>query len=55
MVIRKPNEVSDNYEKLQGTYKELTPNYISMKKDIETINRGQEKMKTIISELKNIV
>ena len=30
-------------------------NYISIKKDIETINQGQEKMKNIISELKNTV
>ena len=33
----------------------LTANYISMKKDIETINKRQEEMKNTISELKNTV
>ena len=37
MVIRKLNEVSENYKELQGSYKELPVNYISMKKYIETI------------------
>ena len=32
MVIRKLNE---NYKELQGSYKQLTANYVSMKKDIE--------------------
>ena len=32
MVIRKFNELSENYKELQGSYKELTVNYISMKK-----------------------
>ena len=32
MVIRKPNELSENSKELQGRYKELTVNYISMKK-----------------------
>ena len=32
MVIRKPNELSENSKELQGSYKELTVNYISMKK-----------------------
>ena len=40
MVVRKPNELSNNYQKLQGSYKELSANYISMKKDIETINKS---------------
>ena len=32
MVIRKLNEVTENYQKLQGNYNELTANYINMKK-----------------------
>ena len=43
MVIRKLNELTENYQKLQGNYKELTANYIIMKKEIETINKGQRK------------
>ena len=48
MVIRKLTELSElkeNYKKLQGKYSELTANYINMKKEIETINKGQEEMK----------
>ena len=45
LVIRKLNELTQNYQKLQGNYTELTANYINMKKEIETINRGQEEMK----------
>ena len=48
MVIRKLTELSElpeNYQKLQGNYNELTANYINMKKEIETINKGQEEMK----------
>ena len=41
MVIRNLNELSSNYQKLQGNYNELTENYINMKKEIETINKGQ--------------
>ena len=37
MVIRKLNELTENYQKLQGNYNELTVNYINMKKEIETI------------------
>ena len=33
--------------------KELSGNYISMKKDIETMNKNQEEMKNTISEMKN--
>ena len=33
--------------------KELTGNYISMKKDIKTMNKNQVDMKTTISEIKN--
>ena len=41
MVIRKVtelNELTENYQKLQGNYNELTAKYINMKKEIETIN-----------------
>ena len=37
-VIRKLNELTENYQKLQGNYNGLTANYINMKKEIETIN-----------------
>ena len=43
LVIRKLNELTENYQKLQGNYNELTANYINMKKEIETINRGKRK------------
>ena len=55
LVNRKPNELTENYQKLQGNYNELTENYINMKKEIETINKGQEEMKNTVSELKNTV
>ena len=55
MVIRKLNELTENYQKLQGNYNEHTENYINMKKKIETVNKGQEKMKNTISEFKNTV
>ena len=58
MVIRKLTELSDlteNYQKLQGNYNEFTVKYIKMKKEIETINKGQDKMNNTISELKNTV
>ena len=45
LVIRKLNELTQNYQKLQGNYSELIANYINMKKEIETINKGQEKEK----------
>ena len=47
LVIRKINEITENYQKLQGNYNELTANYINMKKEIETIKKGQEEMKNI--------
>ena len=50
LVIRKLNELTQNYQKLQGNYNELKANYINMKKEIETINKGQEEMKNTISE-----
>ena len=40
LVIGKLSELTENYQKLQGNYNELTANYINMKKEIETINRG---------------
>ena len=52
LVIRKFNEFTENYQKLQGNY---NANYINMKKEIETINQGQVEMKNTISELKNTV
>ena len=33
MVIRKLNELTENYQKLQGNYNELTANYINMRKE----------------------
>ena len=36
-------ELTENYKKLQGNYNELTSNYVNMKKEIETINKSQEK------------
>ena len=40
LVIRKFNEFTENYQKLQGNVNELTANYINMKKEIEIINKG---------------
>ena len=34
MVIRKLTELTENYQKQQGNYNELTANYINMKKEI---------------------
>ena len=33
LVIRKLNELKENYQKLQGNYNELTANYINMKRN----------------------
>ena len=44
--------ITKNYRE---TTIELTANYINMKKEIETINKGQEETKNTISELKNTV
>ena len=49
VVIRKLNELSVSYQKLQGIYEKHTANYIRMKKDIETIKKSQEEMKYKIS------
>ena len=54
-VIRKLNEVTETTRNYKGNYNELTANYINMKKEIETISKGQEEMKNTISELKNTV
>ena len=43
LVMRKLNELTENYQKLQGNYSELTANYINMKKEIESINKDQRK------------
>ena len=43
MVIRNLTELTDNNQKLQGNYNELTANYINMKKEIESINKDQRK------------
>ena len=32
MVMRKLTELTENYQKLQGNYNEITPNYINMKR-----------------------
>ena len=53
LVIKKLHELTENYQKLQGNCNELTANHINMKKEIETINKGQEEMNNNISELKN--
>ena len=45
MVIRMLKE-------LTGNYKELSGNDNSMKKEIETINKNQEEMNNIISDIK---
>ena len=38
-------EFSENFKELQGSFKKFTVNYTIMKKDIEFINKSQEKMK----------
>ena len=43
LVIRKLNELTQNYQKLQGNYNELTANYINIKHEIETISRAKRK------------
>ena len=43
LVIRKLNELTQNYQKLQGNYNELTANYINIKKEIETVNKAKRK------------
>ena len=43
LVIRKFNEFTENYQKLQGNYNEFIANYINIKKEIETIQRAKRK------------
>ena len=54
MVIRKLTELTENYQKLQGNSNELTANYINMKKETETINKGQQEVKNTICELNTV-
>ena len=42
VVIRILNELTENYQKLQGNYNELTAKYINMKKEMEIIKKDQE-------------
>ena len=44
LVIRKLNELTENCQKIQGNYNELTANYINMKKEIETTNKRKLKI-----------
>ena len=46
----------DGYKDAQGTqdnYKELSGDYNSVKKEIETINKNQEEMKNTVTEIQN--
>ena len=43
MVIRKLNELTENYQKLQGSYKELTANYTSIKRTLKQSTRPKRK------------
>ena len=52
LVMRKLNELTQNYQKVQGCYNDLTANYINMKKETEITNKGKEEMKNTISEPK---
>ena len=51
IVTRKLNELTENYQKRQGNYNELTANYINMKKEIETIKKSQQKPQPKISKM----
>ena len=37
LVIKMLHDITQNYQKLQGKYNELTANYITMKKETETM------------------
>ena len=39
LVIRKLNELTENYKNLQGNYNELNANNINLKKERETDNK----------------
>ena len=43
LVIRKLNELTQNYQKLQGNYNEFTSNYINMKKEYKLSTRVKRK------------
>ena len=43
VVIRKLNELTENYQKLQGNYNELTANYINMKRKEKLSTRAKRK------------
>ena len=43
MVIRKLTELTENYQKLQGNYNELTANYINTKKKKKLSTRAKRK------------
>ena len=40
LVIRKLNELTQNYQKLQGNYNELTANYMNIKKQNRNYQQG---------------
>ena len=42
LVIRKLNELKQNYKKLHVNDSKLTANYTNRKNEIETINKGHE-------------
>ena len=43
LVIKKLNELTQNYQKLQGNYNEFTSNYINMKKEYKLSTRVKRK------------
>ena len=43
MVIRKLTELTENYQKLQGNYNELTATYIHMKRKQKLSSRARRK------------
>ena len=43
MVTRKLTELTENYQKLQGNYNELTAHYINMKKKWKISTRAKRK------------
>ena len=43
MVIKMRNELTQNYQKLQGNYNELTSNYIEIKKEIKLSTGAKRK------------
>ena len=52
MLIRKLNELSANYQKLQEIMRNLLQTISALKRGIEPKNKGQEDMKTRIYELR---